>query len=162
MLVTATIQFVNYFDLKKMLRENQSPTTLILVSCTSEHYLNHVAHYWNFNSNNFPSFSRSFYKFTSQKNSQWQVMSKVASTTLHTFMQINGTYVLKMDQSFYLDFLTSFFVYSLTEAQNFHLPLLPEHVSLAHLFQFHSLHSPCISPLAWNSEFHHKLAGRMK
>lgn len=48
MLVTATIQFVNHFDLKKMLRENQWPTTLILVSFTSEHYLNHIACYWNF------------------------------------------------------------------------------------------------------------------
>lgn len=75
-------------------------------------------------------------------------MSNVISATFHAFMPINGTYVLKMDQSFYLGFLTSFFAYSLTEAQNFHLPPLPEHVFLAHLFQSHWLHSPCISPLA--------------
>lgn len=75
-------------------------------------------------------------------------MSNVISASFHAFMPINGTYVLKMDQSFYLDFLTSFFVYSLTAAQNFHLPPLPEHVSLAPLFQSHWLHSPCISPLA--------------
>lgn len=71
-----------------------------------------------------------------------------ATSHVYMYMPIDGTYVLKMDQSFYLDFLTSFFAYSLIEAQNFHLHPLPEHVSLAHLFQSPWFHSPCISPLA--------------